>query len=75
MTEAQWHHFGELQRQAIGDDTRRYLPWLLDDLSDERAACILGLLPGPARKAYGDEWQVAYVDLDPWGFTDAPTTP
>jgi hypothetical protein len=75
LTEEQWQHFGELQRNAIGADTRRYLPWLLDDLSTEHVAYILGVMPPPVRHAYHDEWQRAYVDLDPWGATDRPITP
>lgn len=66
LTEAQWQHFGELQRNAIGDDTRRYLPWLLDDMSTEHIAYILGVMPPPLRTAYHDEWKPAYIHLDPW---------
>ena len=66
LSEPQWLHFGELQRNAIGDDTRRYLPWLLDDLSEEQVAYILGVMPPPVRSAYYDQWQPAYVDLDAW---------
>lgn len=72
LTEAQWQHFGELQRNQIGDDTRRYLPWLLDDTSAEHVAYILGVLPEPLRNAYHHEWQPAYVDLDPWGTAGRP---
>ena len=75
LTEAQWQHFGELQRMAIADDTRRYLPWLLDDLSTEHAEYVLGVMPEPLRNAYHDQWQPAYVQLDPWGSTGRPTTP
>lgn len=74
LTEAQWQHFGELQRTAIADDTRRYLPWLLDDMSTEHAEYILGVMPEPLRKAYHDQWQPAYADLDPWGTAGRPTT-
>jgi hemerythrin-like domain-containing protein len=75
LTEAQWQHFGELQRNKIGDDTRRYLPWLLDDMSAEHVAYILGVMPEPLRNAYHDAWQPAYVDLDPWGTASRPPTP
>ncbi len=75
LTEAQWQHFGEIQRDAIGDDTRRYLPWLLDDMSAERVAYILEVIPEPLRNAYHDQWQPAYADLDPWGTAGRPTTP
>jgi hemerythrin-like domain-containing protein len=74
LTEAQWQHFGELQRNAIGDDTRRYLPWLLDDLSTDHVAYILGVLPETVRNAYRDEWRPAFADLDPWGGVGRPTT-
>lgn len=75
LTEAQWQHFGELQRNAIGDDTRRYLPWLLDNMSTEHVAYILGVTPEPLRNAYHDTWQPAYIHLDPWNTTGRPTTP
>jgi hypothetical protein len=57
LTEAQWQHFGELQRNEIGDDTRRYLPWLLDDMSAEHVTYILGVMPEPLRNAYHDQWR------------------
>jgi len=75
LTEEQWQHFGELQRNEVADDTRRYLPWLLDDMSAEQVAYILEVMPEPLRHAYHDEWQPAYVDLDPWGGAGRPTTP
>lgn len=75
LTEAQWQHFGEIQRDQIGDDTPRYLPWLLDDTRPEHVAYILGLLPEPLRNAYRDEWQPAYVELNPWGTASRPNTP
>jgi hemerythrin-like domain-containing protein len=75
LTQEQWQHFGEIQRDEIGQDTRRYLPWLLDDMSPERVAYILGVLPEPLRKAYDDEWRPAFVALDPWGSAGRPTSP
>src|SRR5262245_3820189 len=72
LNQAQWQHFGEIQRNEIGADTRRYLPWLLDDTSTQHVAYILGLLPEPVRNAYRDEWRPAYVDLAPWGGAEHP---
>ncbi len=75
LTEAQWRHFGEIQRVAIADDTHRYLPWLLDDMSTEHVEYILGLMPEQLRKTYDDHWQPAYAQLDPWGVAGLQTAP
>ncbi|MGW1989191.1 hemerythrin domain-containing protein [Embleya sp. NPDC001921] len=59
--------FGAEHGIRIGDDSPRYLPWLLDGASTDTVANVLGLLPEPLRAAYRNEWQPAYAGLDIWG--------
>jgi len=74
LTGEQWKNFSEVHRDRIGKDSVRYLPWLLDDASDEALAGILGKMPPPLKAAYADEWRTAYLNLDIWGAKDdAPT--
>ncbi len=56
-----WARFGELHRQRVGADTRRYLPWMLDSADEELTARILGSLPGPITTAYRDDWLPGYL--------------
>jgi iron-sulfur cluster repair protein YtfE (RIC family) len=65
-TEQQWRRFGQLHGERIGDDASRYLPWVLDGLSEDRVATILHRMPAPIRTAYRDEWQATYARLIPW---------
>ncbi len=66
LTEEQWRHFGDRHRERIGTHAPRYLPWVLDGLSPDRAAPILAGLPAPIRTAYQDEWLPAYTRLNRW---------
>jgi len=66
LTQQEWQEFGEQSRGRIGGDAPRYLPWLLDGRSPERAAPVIALLPPPLLAAYRDEWKPAYDALDPW---------
>jgi iron-sulfur cluster repair protein YtfE (RIC family) len=67
MTEEEWQTFGVVQRERIGDDAPRYLPWLLDERDADRVAAILKHIPDPLRAAYESEWRTAYESLDLWG--------
>jgi hypothetical protein len=67
MTQQQWQLFGAQHSKQIGDDARRYLPWILDSASPERAALILGRMPEPIRTAYADEWLPGFAKLERWG--------
>ncbi|MDF5753630.1 hemerythrin domain-containing protein [Spongiactinospora sp. TRM90649] len=64
--EQKWSRLGARQRERIGGDVPRYLPWLLDDLEPERVAAILGGMPAEIRTAYDKEWSVAYGRLILW---------
>lgn len=68
VSEEEWQSFSELHRQRIGSHMSRYLPWLLDGATADKTASILSRLPEAARRAYLQEWQAAYADLDLWGF-------
>lgn len=67
MTSEQWAAFSAEQRTRVGDDSRFYLPWLLDDMDVARVAGILGKMPEQLKNAYETEWRAAYEALDIWG--------
>ncbi|MGW5216052.1 hemerythrin domain-containing protein [Streptomyces sp. NPDC004051] len=71
MSPEQWAAFSAEQKDRIGSDANRYLPWLLDDIDAARVATILGKLPSPLRAAYETEWRAAYEELDIWAVPDA----
>ncbi|GAA3302602.1 hemerythrin domain-containing protein [Streptomyces cinereospinus] len=67
MTAQEWAAFSTEQRARVGDDSRRYLPWLLDDMDVTRLTGILHKMPEQLRTAYETEWRAAYEALDLWG--------
>ncbi|GGM26517.1 hemerythrin domain-containing protein [Dactylosporangium sucinum] len=67
LTQEQWGRFGAEHARRVGDDARRYLPWILDGLAPDRAARILAGMPEPIRAAYHDEWKVEFERLRLWG--------
>ncbi|MFE8015856.1 hemerythrin domain-containing protein [Streptomyces antibioticus] len=71
LSPQQWAAFSAEQKDRIGSDANRYLPWLLDDIDAARVAVIVGKLPPPLRAAYETEWRSAYEDLDIWAVKDA----
>lgn len=67
LTEEQWMTFAAVHRDRIGNsEIPRYLPWMLDEATDERKAEVLSKVPEAARLAYHDEWRKAYEALDIW---------
>ncbi|MET9059143.1 hemerythrin domain-containing protein [Streptomyces antibioticus] len=70
LSPQQWAAFSAEQKDRIGGDANRYLPWLLDDIDAARVAVIVGKLPPPLRAAYETEWRAAYEDLDIWAVKD-----
>jgi hemerythrin-like domain-containing protein len=66
LTEQQWQRFGAEHGNRIGDDARRYLPWILDNADPQRAALVLGRMPAPAQAAYRDEWLPEFSQLRRW---------
>ncbi|MEU4697163.1 hemerythrin domain-containing protein [Nonomuraea dietziae] len=67
VSEEEWQRFGQEHGKRIGADAQRYLPWVLDEASEERVSFILGHMPEHIRKAYREEWRAAYVALNTWG--------
>ncbi|MEV4066459.1 hemerythrin domain-containing protein [Nonomuraea dietziae] len=67
VSEEEWQRFGQEHGKRIGADAQRYLPWVLDEASEERVSFILGRMPEHIRKAYREEWRAAYVALNTWG--------
>ncbi|MGW7420477.1 hemerythrin domain-containing protein [Streptomyces sp. NPDC054813] len=74
LSQEQWQAFSAEQRTRIGDDSSRYLPWLLDDIGAVKVANIIGKMPEPLRNAYENDWRQAYEDLDIWTPKAASTT-
>jgi hypothetical protein len=74
ITPEQWLAFGVEGGKRIGDDARRFLPWVLEGATPGTAATVLGPLPPPLQQAYRDEWQPAYAMLALWpSYGLAPT--
>lgn len=67
LSPEQWQRFSEDHRARVGDDARRYLPWLLDGATADRAASVLKRMPEMLLAAYREEWGPAYAQLDLWG--------
>jgi hypothetical protein len=63
----QWQAFSADGASRISDDVARFMPWVFEGAAAEVTASVLGLLPPPVRQVYRDEWQPAYVILNPWG--------
>ncbi|MGW2958057.1 hemerythrin domain-containing protein [Streptomyces sp. NPDC001220] len=74
LSQEQWQAFSAEQRTRIGDDSSRYLPWLLDDIDAAKVANIIGKMPAPLRNAYENDWRQAYEDLGIWTPRTASTT-
>ncbi|MFF4115037.1 hemerythrin domain-containing protein [Streptomyces sp. NPDC001714] len=74
LTQQQWQDFSAEQRTRVGDDSARYLPWMLDDIDAAKVANILGKMPEPLRNAYENDWRKAYDDLAIWTPKTATTT-
>jgi iron-sulfur cluster repair protein YtfE (RIC family) len=70
LTEQQWQDFGTVHRDRIGAEAPRYLPWLLDGMSEEGVSLVLARMPDPVRTAYWNEWHTAYAELDLWNGRD-----
>ena len=67
MTGEQWKRFADDHRERIGDDAKRYLPWLLDNADAELAEVILSRMPEQLVAAYHDAWGPSYDQLRLWG--------
>lgn len=74
LSQEQWQAFAAEQRTRVGDDSARYLPWLLDDMDAAKVADIIGKMPEPLRDAYENDWRKAYDALDIWTPEAASTT-
>ncbi|WP_181806347.1 hemerythrin domain-containing protein [Streptomyces shenzhenensis] len=74
LSQEQWAAFAAEQRTRVGDDSVRYLPWLLDDVDAAKAAKLLGNMPEPLRNAYENDWRKAYEGLAIWTPETAATS-
>ncbi|MGF1428693.1 hemerythrin domain-containing protein [Kitasatospora sp. LaBMicrA B282] len=58
--------FGQAHTARVGDDTPRFLPWMLDGASEAAAATVLRPLPDPVKGLYNNIWVPAYTNLERW---------
>ncbi|MFC8451757.1 hemerythrin domain-containing protein [Kitasatospora sp. NPDC057223] len=67
LSEEQWKNFSAEHRGRIGDNAPRFMPWLLDEASEENFSLIVGRMPENLQAAYENEWRRAYQALNLWG--------
>jgi hypothetical protein len=64
---ADWVRFADSQRNGVGQGLApRYVPWLLDGATLERADQILAIFPPPVVAQYRRAWRQQYAELNPW---------
>ena len=61
-----WQRFGQEHGVRIGADAVRYLPWVLEGLSADRAGAVLDRMPARILESYRDSWRAAYASLVRW---------
>ncbi len=66
LPEEDWQRFGQEHGVRIGADAMRYLPWVLDGLSDERTGAVLDRMSSRILEQYRDTWRAAYASLVRW---------
>lgn len=67
MSKEEWGVFAREGSSRVGDDARRYLPWLLDGMPPAKLTGFVANLPDVLRNPYENEWRAAYEALDIWG--------
>lgn len=64
---ADWALFADGQRNQIGMGLApRYVPWLLDGVTPQRADEVLAVFPPPVVAQYRAAWKQQYAELNPW---------
>ncbi|NUS12590.1 MAG: hemerythrin domain-containing protein [Streptomyces sp.] len=64
---ADWLRFADSQRNGVGQGLApRYVPWLLDGATPERAEQILAIFPPPVVAQFRNAWGKQYAELNPW---------
>lgn len=66
LSREEWANFSALQLRRVGVGLGTYMPWLLDDASEEWVETVLSRLPGYGRTAYEGMWKSAYRRLSLW---------
>jgi len=72
LTAEEWKHFSDVHRERIGGDRTLYLPWLLDEASQQTLTTILGGFPEQLLTLYREQWGPNYASLDLWGADSRP---
>jgi|SRR5882757_6985837 len=66
LTQEEWANFAAVHLKKVGRDVGTYMPWLLDDASEEWVQTVLNRLPPFGRIKYEGEWKAAYGQLSLW---------
>jgi hemerythrin-like domain-containing protein len=66
LTQEEWAHFAAVHLKKVGEDVGTYMPWLLDNASEEWVETVLNRLPPFGRVKYEGEWKSAYEQLSLW---------
>jgi hemerythrin-like domain-containing protein len=66
LSREEWANFSAVQLRKVGVGLGTYMPWLLDDASQEWVETVLSRLPGYGRTAYEGMWKSAYGRLSLW---------
>ena len=66
LTQEEWAHFAAVHLKKVGEDVGTYMPWLLDNASEEWVETVLNRLPPFGRVKYEGEWKAAYGQLSLW---------
>jgi hemerythrin-like domain-containing protein len=66
LTQEEWANFAAVHLKKVGEDVGTYMPWLLDNASEEWVETVLNRLPPFGRVKYEGEWKAAYDQLSLW---------
>jgi hypothetical protein len=66
LNHEQWANFGATHLKRVGTDVGTYLPWLLDNATEEWTERVLSRLPAHGRASYETSWRATYAQLDLW---------
>ena len=66
LTQEEWAHFAAVHLKKVGEDVATYMPWLLDDASEDWVETVLKKLPPYGRTNYEGGWKADYDRLSLW---------
>jgi Hemerythrin HHE cation binding domain len=72
LTPEELLQFTHLHRTLIGDDRIRFMPWLLEEASENTATHIMGAFPEPLLNAYRAKWGPDWAAANRWEANGKP---